>query len=73
MTASPEFVHESGRPKPAPVEYAGQWVAWNKHRTEIIAHGSNLAQVEAAARAAGHADAVLQKVRRPDSIFIGAG
>jgi len=73
MTASPEFVYDSPRPKPAPVEYAGQWVAWNKRRTEIVAYGKELGKVQAAAAAAGHADAILQKVRRPDRIFIGAG
>lgn len=60
------------RPKPAPAEYAGQWVAWNKERTEIVAHGPDMAEVYKRAIAAGHNDAVLQKVRRPDTIFIGA-
>jgi len=60
------------QPMPAPVEFAGQWVAWNKQRTEIIAHGPEMARVHSAAVAAGHPDAVLQKVRRPDMLFIGA-
>ena len=59
-------------PKPAPVEFAGQWVAWNKQRTEIVAHGKKMADVRAAAIAAGHPDSILQRVRRPDVIFIGA-
>ena len=25
------------RPKPAPLEFAGQWVAWNEDHTEIVA------------------------------------
>jgi hypothetical protein len=69
--ASQETARDPRRPKPAPLEYAGQWVAWNKAQTEIIAHGAVLAEVHKAAVAAGHADAVLQKVRRP-GIFIGA-
>jgi hypothetical protein len=60
------------RLRPAPVEYAGEWVAWNRERSRVIAHGKNVATVRAAAVAAGHANAVLQKVRRPDTFFIGA-
>jgi hypothetical protein len=59
-------------PKPAPVEYAGQWVAWNKQRTEIIAHGTEMAAVRAVAIAAGHTDSILQRVRQPNVSFIGA-
>lgn len=69
--ASDEAVRDPRRPKPAPVEYAGQWVAWNRQQSEIVAHGNDLAEVHKAAVAAGHSDAVLQKVRRP-GIFIGA-
>jgi hypothetical protein len=58
-------------PKPAPIEYAGQWVAWNKERTEIVAHGAQMAAVHRAAIAAGHGDALLQRVRSPDTSFIG--
>jgi hypothetical protein len=59
-------------PPPAPVKFAGQWVAWNKERTEIVAHGPNMAAVHAAALAAGHPRAILQRVRRPELRFIGA-
>ena len=69
---TPEVIHDPRRPQPAPVEYAGQWVAWNKARTQIVAHGKNLSDVHHDAAAAGHLDAIFQKVRRPDSIFIGA-
>jgi hypothetical protein len=72
MMPTPPVINDPRRPQPAPVEYAGQWVAWNKLRTEIVAHGKNLADVHEAAMAAGHPDAILQKVRRPDTIFIGA-
>jgi hypothetical protein len=59
------------RPLPAPVEFAGQWVAWNSERTEIIAQGTSVAAVRAAAIAAGQPDALLQKVSRPDQVFVG--
>ena len=65
-------INDPQRPKPAPVEYAGQWVAWNKQRTVIVAHGMNFTEVRAAAVTAGHPDAIFQSVRRPDERFVGA-
>lgn len=59
-------------PRAAPLEYAGQWVAWNPKRTEILAHGPDMAGVHRAAVAAGHPDAILQRVRRSDERFVGA-
>ena len=64
----------SVQPKPpahAPIEFAGQWVAWNRERTTIVAHGKYLASVHKQALAAGHDHAILQRVRRPDVSFIG--
>jgi hypothetical protein len=72
MIQSSEEIPEPARPAAAPVEYAGQWVAWNRARTEIVAHGKKMSEVLEAAVRAGHLDAILQKVRRPDSSFIGA-
>lgn len=67
-----EFVNQrSPTPPHAPVEYAGQWVAWNKERTQIVAHGPKLPAVHQQALAAGHPEAILQHVRRPESRFIG--
>lgn len=67
----PEVIHDPRRPKPAPIEYAGQCVAWNKKRTEIVAHGREMAAVHRSAIALGHPDAILQRVRRPDERLIG--
>jgi hypothetical protein len=50
------------RPHPAPLEYAGQWVAWNKDRTRIVAHGDRFDEVRAQAAAAGFEDPLLQRV-----------
>jgi hypothetical protein len=61
----------SNAPQPAPAEYAGQWVAWDKARTTIVAHGTDLRTVYSEAKAAGHADAVLQHVRSPYVGFVG--
>lgn len=55
----------------APIEYAGQWVAWRKDRPEIVAHGDDLETVYDEAIAAGHANAVFQKVPEADTYFIG--
>lgn len=71
MTARIDRIHDPRRPKSAPSEYAGQWVAWNRDRNEIIAHGSDVAQVRAAAVAAGQPDALLEKVSHSDHIFVG--
>lgn len=58
-------------PPPAPMEYAGQWVAWNKDRTEVIAHAADFATVHRNALAAGHPQAIFQHVRRLNTAFIG--
>ena len=64
-------LNDPRRPKPAPAQYAGQWVAWNKDRTAIIAHGIDVAVVREAAIAAGHPLALLQKVHLPDRMQVG--
>lgn len=73
MSIDPQY-HESARSpvEPPPIKYAGQWIAWNKARTEIIAHGSDLVAVHAKSIAAGHTDAILQRVRDPKVRFIGS-
>ena len=68
FSAQPLMQH----PPPAPPEFAGQWVAWNKERTAIVAHGADLVSVHRSAVVAGHPDAILQRVRRPQERFIGA-
>jgi hypothetical protein len=69
---SRKSVERPNRRKPAPPEYAGQWVAWDRQQTEIVAHGSQSKYVLDAARAAGHAAPVMQKVPTLGSYFIGA-
>ena len=68
---SQEVIHDPIRPPAAPVEYAGQWVAWDKSHSQIVARGTDVATVRTAAIAAGHADVILQQVRRPGA-YIGA-
>lgn len=66
-----KVVPDNNVPPPAPIEFAGQWVAWNRERTKIVAHGREMADVHRSAVAVGHKDAILQRVRRPDERFIG--
>jgi hypothetical protein len=49
-------------PQPTPLAYAGQWVAWNKGRTKIVAHGANFGEVRAEAIAAGCCEPLMQRV-----------
>jgi hypothetical protein len=49
-------------PQPTPLQYAGQWVAWNKDRIQIVAHGTNFGKVRAQAIAAGCAEPLMQRV-----------
>ena len=57
------------RPKPIPAVYAGQWIAWDASRCEVVAHGSEMSRVRRDAIAAGHPEPVLQKV--PRGPFVG--
>jgi hypothetical protein len=66
------YVESMRQPFPAPIEFAGKWVAWDKQRTKIVASGNSVAAVHSEAVAAGHPDALLQRVRRPEIRFIGA-
>lgn len=52
-----------------PIELAGQWLAWNQDRTEILAHGDDMAKVRERAIAIGCPRPILQKV--PRAPFVG--
>lgn len=66
-----DLLNQPDRPKPAPTRYAGQWVAWDRNRQRIIAHGRSLPEVHDAADAAGHSDASFERVPRVDEVFLG--
>ena len=63
-----QMTHEEAKrrfpnaPPPVPAEFAGQWVAWNKDRTEAVAHGASFGKVRAEALAAGCREPVMQRV-----------
>ncbi len=63
-------LNDPRRPKPAPAEYAGQWVAWDRDRKQIVAHGNDVAAVRREAVAAGHSLPLIEKVPE-ESSFIG--
>lgn len=49
-------------PGPAPLELAGEWVAWNKDRSKIVAHGRRFGEVRTAAIATGCREPLMQRV-----------
>jgi hypothetical protein len=60
------------RPAPTvPKKYAGQWIAWNRLRTAIVASGRTLADARRAAEAAGESAPVLAKAPRANVRFLG--
>ena len=70
----PKTIKHKAEPKTlpaAPIDYAGQWVAWDKVQAEIVAHGDDLETVFESAIEAGYPDAVFQKVPEADTYFIG--
>ena len=56
---------------PAPAEFAGKWVAWDREETRIIASGTDVGEVRARALAQGETDPLLEKVPRLDAHFVG--
>lgn len=54
-----------------PRNYAGQWIAWNRARTTIVASGRTLDEARRAAEAAGEPQPILAKVPRADVRFLG--
>jgi hypothetical protein len=60
--------HPDGPPL-IPIQYAGEWIAWDSARRQIVAHGLSMSGVRRDAIAGGHADPILQKV--PRGPFVG--
>ncbi|MGD0653298.1 MAG: hypothetical protein ABSA16_03040 [Thermoguttaceae bacterium] len=57
------------RGEPVPMEFAGQWLAWNENRSEILSHGTDMDSVRHQAIARGCECPILQKV--PRGPFVG--
>jgi hypothetical protein len=71
MYVTEELVKQRGLPRPAPCEFAGQWIAWTQGRSEIVAHGDNASEVRAAAIETGCNDPWLERVPHPETLFVG--
>lgn len=60
------------RPIPiVPRKFAGQWIAWNRSRTAIIASGRTLDDARRAAEAAGESAPILAKAPSANVRFLG--
>jgi hypothetical protein len=59
------------RPPIVPKEFAGQWIAWDRAQTQIIASGRTFAEVHQAAVATGELQPLMAKVPKADARFIG--
>lgn len=54
-----------------PIEYAGKWIAWDSHRTKIVASGLTLVEAKDAANTSGESQPILAKAPRADVRVIG--
>ena len=54
-----------------PRKYAGQWIAWDRARTTIVASGRTLDEARRAAQAAGEAQPILAKAPQANVRFLG--
>lgn len=64
---------QARRPPIVPRRYAGQWIAWDREHSRIVASGRTFAEAQRAAAAAGEADVVLAKVPKAAIRFVGGG
>jgi len=55
-----------------PRKYSGQWIAWNKEGTEIIAHGTTLTECHTAANNTGRTQPRFENILHTDIRSIGA-
>jgi hypothetical protein len=54
-----------------PIEFAGQWIAWNHAGTHIVASGNTLEEAAQAAAAAGESQPVFAKAPKAEVRFVG--
>lgn len=55
-----------------PKKYAGQWIVWNEHHTEIIASGASLSVAREEAAKTGEKHVWFDKAPSEDEFFGGA-
>jgi hypothetical protein len=56
---------------PVPRKYAGQWIAWNRAQTAVVASGRTFDEARRAAEAAGEPNPILAKAPRANVRFLG--
>lgn len=61
----------SAAPCAVPVDYAGQWIAWDHQGTRIVACGRSFPEAAEAAAAAGETQPVFAKVPKAGVRFAG--
>jgi hypothetical protein len=54
-----------------PKQFAGQWIAWNRDQTSIVASGRTMDDARRGAEAAGEPRPILAKAPRADVRFLG--
>jgi hypothetical protein len=54
-----------------PIEFSGQWIAWNFEETKILASGATYAEAKKSAELTGEDRPVLVKAPQADARFIG--
>lgn len=54
-----------------PIDYAGQWIAWDHEGIRIVASGRTLEEAKLAATAAGETQPIFAKVPKADVRFVG--
>ena len=57
--------------KPVPIEYAGQWVAWTRDHSKILAHSDTIQELWRIVQERGIKEPVFEKVPRADVRFVG--
>ena len=58
-------------PPVVPRDYAGQWIAWDRRQTKIVACGRTFAEAKERAVAVGESDPVMAKAPKADVRFVG--
>lgn len=62
---------EISQPPRVPSHYCGQWIAWNREQTQIVASGPTLPSARAAAITAGESQPILTKAPDAKVRFVG--
>ena len=62
---------ETSHPPVVPKQFAGQWIAWDRRQSRIVATGRTFQDARNAALEAGETDPLLAKAPPSDVRFVG--